>query len=160
MKKSILLLTTTFFILSCNEVKKKSQELQKDEFNKPKEIKKISNEDCVTNFEIFFERFAEDSTYQKKCIKFPLNIYFHEDLMSDNFSVEVIKNQTDFEYIDFTKDHLAMKNEYDKFTVEKEIKKDRLIYKRLGYDNGIHIEYEFKLINGCWYLIKIIDQSS
>ncbi|MCY1244683.1 hypothetical protein D3C87_42090 [compost metagenome] len=144
-------------MLSCSEAKKNSEKLQKNKIN---EIKKMSEDDCVTNFDDFFKRFAEDSTYQKKYIKFPLNIYFHEDLISDNFSVKVIKNQTNFKYIDFTKDHLAMKNEYDKFTIEKTIKNNRLIYKRLGYDNGIHIEYEFKLIDGCWYLIKIMDQSS
>ncbi len=53
-----------------------------------------------------------------------------------------------------------MEFEYDKFTVEKIETKDKVIYKRIGYDNGINIEYNFNLIDGCWYLISITDTST
>jgi hypothetical protein len=80
--------------------------------------------------------------------------------MSDNFSIEIIKSKFFYKYIDFTGDQKAMEFEYDKFTVEKIETKDKVIYKRIGYDNGINIEYNFNLIDGCWYLISITDTST
>lgn len=69
-------------------------------------------------------------------------------------------NISNFEYIDFTQDSLAMKKETDKYTIEKKEKKGYMIYSRSGYDNGIYELYKFKLIDGDWYLIEIENLSS
>ena len=33
-------------------------------------------------------------------------------------------------------------------------------YKLLGYDNGIHVSYRFELIDDCWLLVEILDEST
>jgi hypothetical protein len=156
MKKIFILLVITSTLLNCNEVKKTKLIPQKNE------IKNSSSNqnDCLNDFNQFFEKFAKDSIFQKEHVRFPFKYYYHEDIMSDNFSIEIIKSKNFYKYIDFTEDQKAMEYEYDKFTVEKIEAKGKVIYKRIGYDNGINIEYTFNLIDGCWYLISITDTST
>jgi hypothetical protein len=156
MRRAFLLFALTLLLLNCKEEKKNEIIPQKKELEKNIQIE----EECLQDFEQFFEEFAKDSIFQKEHVKFPFKYYFHEDIMSDKFSIEIVKSKIFYKFIDFTKDQKAMESEYDRFTVEKNETKDTVIYKRIGYDNGINIEYKFNLINGCWYLISITDTST
>lgn len=53
-----------------------------------------------------------------------------------------------------------MKKEHDKYTVEIEKLDSMVKYLHLGYDNGIMDTYTFKLIDGCWYMVEILDEST
>lgn len=156
MKRAFLLFALISLFLNCKEEKKNEIKPKKKGTEKNIQVE----EECLQDFEQFFQQFAKDSIFQKEHVKFPFKYYFHEDIMSDNFSTEIIKSNSFYKYIDFTKDQKAMEYEYDRFTVEKIETKDTVIYKRIGYDNGINIQYKFNLIDGCWYLISITDTST
>lgn len=155
MKKLIVLLACISF--SCNDVKNSNKENTREEVLKQKENEHISKNDCATNFDIFFERFSKDSVFQKKMIKYPLESQYYDDY--EKLTTDLIKEES-YKYRNFTKDASAMKKEYDKYTIKKEKIQNGLLYKLLGYDNGIYVSYEFKLIDGCWFLVKIIDEST
>lgn len=153
MKTKILLVV--FILISCYDKKEKKVIVKGSQ---QKEYPKSEN--CSENFDKFFEKFARDSIYQKKHVKYPLKSYFYKDLMSDDLSIEIIKNESSFKYIDFTMDYLAMNNEYGKFSVEKIQSKNIIIYKRIGYDNGINIAFKFHFIEQCWFLVSIKNLST
>ncbi|SNY94789.1 DUF4348 domain-containing protein [Flagellimonas pacifica] len=118
------------------------------------------DKNCDQTFDDFFERFAKDSVFQKNRVKYPMKDSYIESLDPTVIKVDSITYKK-YIYLDFTRDKEAMKNKYGKYTVETKIIKDSLIhYFWFGYDNGIHVTYKFSLINGCWYLVEILDEST
>lgn len=102
----------------------------------------------------------KDSIFQKNHIKFPLRSAYYGGDAYDELIVEIIKTKEDFKYIDFTEDATAMQNETGKYTTEKIKSKNKVVYKLLGYDNGIMVSYKFEIINGCWTMVEILDEST
>ncbi len=87
MRRTFLLFALTSLFLNCKEVKKNEITTQKKELEKSIQIE----EECLKDFTHFFKIFAKDSVFQSEHVKFPFKCYFHEDLMSNNFSIEIIK---------------------------------------------------------------------
>lgn len=143
--------------LSC----KQKQEPEIQEIPEMKTEKPIENQSAdVENFDTFFKKFSQDSVFQKKRTKFPLKIAYYEDVTeSEDLTVRYTK-ETETPSIDFTKDALAMNKETDKFTFKIEKTANGMIYKRIGYDNGIYISYIFLLSGNSWFLSEIIDEST
>ena len=156
MRRIFLLFALTSLLLNCKEEKKNEIISQKKELEKNTQIE----EECFQDFEQFFKNFSKDSIFQKSRIKVPLKCISYDYESSEEPIIENITKVTNFKYINFSKDSSAMKKEYDKYKIEKEKTKDGLIYKRVGFDNGIYMSYEFKLINDCWFLVSIIDEST
>jgi hypothetical protein len=156
MRKIFLLFVFTLLFLNCKEAKKNEIIPQKKEVKKNIQIK----EECSQDFDQFFKKFAKDSVYQKEHIKFPLKYLFYDNYQYEILTTKLINNKSAYKYVDFSEDFKAMQLEIEKFTVEKEKTKEGLIYKHVGYDNGLYMSYEFKIIGKCWYLIKITDQST
>lgn len=124
-------------------------------------ISKNSTTVCPTDFDVFFELFSKDSVYQKSRVKYPLRYEFSSsETAYQDTEVEFIKSESEFNYQDFTKDSLAMQREVDAYTVKKVKTDEGIEYSQLGYDNGIHVVYKFKMSNGCWNLVKIEDHST
>ncbi|MFH6945239.1 DUF4348 domain-containing protein [Flavobacterium sp. FlaQc-50] len=157
MRKTSILLITATLILSCKEFNKNTKALPKD---KIVDVKEISNKNCISDFETFFKKFAKDSVYQKRMIAYPLKSQYYGEDSYEELKTELIRNESEFRYINFADDSKAMNSKTGKFTIKKKTTKNKVIYTRFGYDNGIYISYEFNLINGCWYLVKIKDESS
>lgn len=153
--KRIFLLLFTLIFLNCNEAKK--NDIKSQEVKKSIKIK----EEIQQDFDQFFKKFAKDSIYQKERIQFPLKCKTPDenDPLGEKIQTKLI-DISNFEYINFTMDSLAIKKETDKFTIEKKEKNGYMIYTRLGYDNGIYELYKFKSVNGNWYLIEIENLSS
>ncbi|WP_316633915.1 DUF4348 domain-containing protein [uncultured Flavobacterium sp.] len=151
----ILFFLATFFLLfSCKENSvKKDLQLKKEN--------QITSKKVSEDFDSFFKKFAKDSIYQKERIVFPLKCKTPDenDLLGEKIQTKLIKS-SNFEYMDFTVDSLAMKKETDKYTIEKREKNGYMIYSRLGYDNGIYELYKFRQVEGNWYLVEIEDLSS
>lgn len=143
-------------IISCDKIKNNNENLNSNEII---EIEKIKSP-CDENFNSFFNFFSNDSLFQKKRVKFPLSYKYYDDSNYDELVKSRINVESDFKFIDFKDDYKAINNDTGKYTIEQEVKKDKATYVRLGYDNGIYIIYEFQLIDCCWYLIEIIDQST
>ena len=116
------------------------------------------NKKCLSDFDEFFEKFGKDSLYQIDHIKFPIKYSF----LSEDYQnvIDSILNKKDYHYINFDSDKKAMQSETGKYTVEKEKTKNKILYKQIGYDNGIYMTFEFQIINGCWYLVRISDEST
>ncbi|UII76266.1 DUF4348 domain-containing protein [Flagellimonas sp. HMM57] len=132
-----------------------NQKEEKEQIIKPIEMAK----DCNQTFDAFFERFAKDSVFQKNRVKYPLEWFYYKDVTDKTTTVEIVEYGS-FNYVDFTKDKEAFNSEYDKYEVEIEKKENHNLYKLLGIDNGIHVTYKFSLIDDCWYLVEILDEST
>ncbi|WP_026706556.1 DUF4348 domain-containing protein [Flavobacterium soli] len=120
----------------------------------------IETADCESDFDAFFKEFAKDSVFQKSHIKFPLSSAYYGGESYEELILDTIKTKEDFRYIDFTEDATAMQSETGKYTHEKIKSKNGLVYKLLGYDNGIMVSYKFEIINSCWTLVEILDEST
>lgn len=162
-KVKVISIICLIFLIAC---KKKTGESRFSKNNSTASVS-IKNQEqtkgCRQTFEEFFERFCKDSLFQKNRVKYPLHYYFSDyDYSSnrDTLGVELIQKKN-YNYLDFTVDKDAMNNEYDKYTIESsKINNTSIHYKHLGYDNGIRITHKFKLIDGCWYMVEILDEST
>lgn len=120
----------------------------------------ITSADCESDFDLFFKEFAKDSIFQKNHIKFPLRSAYYGGDAYDELIVEIVRTKSDFKYIDFTEDATAMQKETGKYTTEKIKSQHKVVYKLLGYDNGIMVSYKFEILNGCWTMVEIVDEST
>ena len=172
-KPNAVIFIFLILFINCKDNKKEVPLKTIDSINNIEPIKeKLSKDDslaldipenCNKTFEEFFENFAKDSLFQKSRVKYPVKLiigYYDFDKRKDTTSVELILNKNKFNYIDFTEDKDAMDKEYDKYTVSIENLDSIANYKLTGYDNGIRVNYKFKLINGCWFLVEILDEST
>ena len=116
--------------------------------------------DCDQTFDDFFKRFARDSIFQKNRVKYPMEWFFYGGANYQSLDKETISSKEKFRYFDFTRDGEAVKREYGAFKIERVAHKDSVIYKRLGLDSGLLMSFKFHLINGCWYLVEILDEST
>lgn len=171
----IIIILSLILCLSCknkiadtNSQEKISTTSISDENTKNKiEIKDYTNtqsfKNCNETFEDFFKQFGQDSIFQKNRIKYPLQYSVSDyDYSSnkDTLGIELIQRKN-YNYLDFTVDKDAINNEYDKYTFEiKKVNDTITHYEHLGYDNGIQVSYKFKLIDGCWYMVEILDEST
>ncbi len=134
---------------------------KKVEANEDIEIFAEMAKDCDQTFDDFFKRFAKDSVFQKSRAKYPFKYVnrFHDyDTQKDTFEISLIPKK-EFMFFDFSKDKTAINNLYDKYTIDIEYYDSIVNYKWLGYDNGIRVTHIFKLIDNCWYLVEILDES-
>lgn len=150
--KKLILLFVVFSIYSCQ---RKESTIENSNSRQA-----IASADCGSDFDIFFKEFAKDSIFQKKHIRFPLRSAYYGGDAYDELIVEMVSTKSNFKYIDFTVDATAMQKETGKYTTEKIKSKNAVHYKLLGYDNGIMISYKFEIINGCWTMVEILDQST
>ncbi len=151
---SILLIFFIFInIINCsNDDSFKSKIINKKILNENK-----SNLDtliCHLSFEEFFNKFKEDSLFQKQ------RIYkYAELLIIDNYEEKVFKKKLKKNFLNFNEDKNSNPIKFDVFKTNIIKQKDSVVYTKQGIDNGIYISFIFKKINGCWFLTKIIDES-
>ncbi|MFA7445195.1 MAG: hypothetical protein WCY89_04560 [Flavobacteriaceae bacterium] len=116
---------------------------------------KFNDKECIEDFDSFFEVFSIDSIFQKKWILFPLKTSYYGGEYYEDLKIEYI-DSTSYKFRDFSKDKYAM-NQNDKYSVHIEKQGSIVNYRLLGYDNDISINYVFKQINNCWFLVFIED---
>lgn len=122
----------------------------------PFEVSRNCNE---ISFESFFERFGKDSVFQKNRIKYPLKWAYYESLENSKLNIEM-RNHESYRFFSFIGDEEASKKEYGAFEVIKLKQKDTIVYQRKGLDNGLLINFKFKLVDNCWFLVEILDEST
>lgn len=170
--KFVVITLIIFGLCSCkNETKQQkvnsntitlNDENSKDDSQKEgnSTISNVIVKDCNQTFEEFFEHFSRDSTFQKSRVKYPLKFLYNDYEIDSIIVVKKIMSKNDYKYLDFTDDKNAMNKESEKYTVDIE-KLDSIIkYRHLGYDNGIMDTFTFKQIDGCWYMVEILDEST
>ena len=160
----IILISSVILLLSC---KNKTTDISSKEKNSDSvKIEKINDstktqsfKNCDETFEEFFGQFAKDSIFQVNRIKYPLKWKYLNDVTDEELTIELVKYGS-FNYIDFTNDEEAYKNEYNKYSIDIDKNKDQVLYTLHGIDNGIYVIYKFNLIEDCWYLVEIEDEST
>ena len=105
------------------------------------------------NFTSFWKSFTNDSVFQKERIVFPLTLTYFDYDENDEDLTEVLGNipASDWQYDNFI-------DEEAKITINKQ--EDFYTVVRAGIENGIYVEYTFKLNDNKWYLVKIADSSN
>lgn len=150
--RTITLIILFFALISCQRKDSTIENLNVKQMNE--------TVDCESDFDAFFKEFAKDSVFQKNHIQFPLSASYYGGESYEKLIIDTIKTKADYKYIDFTEDVTAMQNETGKYTTEKIKSKNGVGYRLLGYDNGIMVSYKFEIMNGCWTLVEIIDEST
>ena len=169
----IILISSIILFLSCKnkttDVNSKEKNSDSVKIEKIKNVEKTNNstktqsfKNCNETFEEFFEQFGKDSLFQKSRIVNPLRYLVSDydyEMEKDTIGVELV-DRKDYKYFNFSEDKYAMERETEKYTVDIEKLDSITKYRHLGYDNGIRYTYTFKLIDGCWYMIEILDEST
>ncbi|QMU66262.1 MAG: DUF4348 domain-containing protein [Flavobacteriaceae bacterium] len=174
MKQLEIIIISLLFLVSCKTGTSKKTDTSvssKDSINIEKTVKKEPlKKDTIkpfkmpkncgdTTFDIFFERFGKDSIFQKKRVKYPLKWLYYEGLEDSKLIVEMT-NYKSYRFFNFIEDKNAFKKEYGAFEVVKLKERDTIIYQRRGLDNGLAIDFKFKKIDDCWFLVEILDKST
>ncbi len=125
--------------------------------NKANEKKELAMPNS-TVFNLFFEKFATDSIFQYSSVNFHITYYSYD--IEDKLT-EIVINQSEWYFIDFSKDEVARNNKVDAYEIiVEELDNGQVIYVRRGIDNGILIQYFFEYKGIKWGLFKIIDRSN
>lgn len=108
------------------------------------------------DFNSFIEKFSTDTAFQISRTQFPLKISWH-GIESDT---TMYRNKSAFEFIDFKeKEYLGELDQWRQYMEIDKNNKSAIIEIR-GIDNGIHVDYIFKMINGLWMFTEIDDSST
>ena len=143
-----LLLISLLFLISCTNSRK-------DSMSENVANNKQSVESVECSFPDFVKKFSEDSVFQKKHVKFPLEIAFdgtdYED--SDSVSISFMK-ESEWKFMTL-KDSII-----DDIKYIHEVDTTGYIVTKWGEDTGIFIVYNFDKSGKTWVLTKIEDHSN
>jgi len=110
------------------------------------------------SFDDFFLEFRESAEYQKSRVQFPLpSITIHmETERADTSKVE----KTAWKFNDFKLIRSGVQVRlFDTFD-RKMRDSDERVVSIIGNDNGVYYSYFFKRIDGRWFLVRILDEST
>ena len=112
------------------------------------------------DFYLFFNKFKSDSTFQMKSILFPIKIYTVGEDDNKAYVIDKIGKKS-YQFLNFSKDSTAYLLEENAYKVAIDFAADSVVYKIVGIDNGIFINYVFKKNNNkTWNLVSIYDFSN
>ena len=147
MKNLVVIFLIGILLFSCKEVNnnlKQNQTPKRNVLNKSS----ISKE----NFDVFFDKFSNDSLFQHSRIKFPLR---NEVYNSDNKEYEISK--IDKEKWKF----FNIKGLPANYIIKLSNKGDyQHVFNVQIIDTGVNVDYIFMALDGKWMLINIIDSST
>ena len=146
--RKYLSLISLLFLISCMNSKK-------DSMSENVANDKPNVESDEFSFPDFVKKFSEDSVFQKKHVKFPLEIisdgYCFED--SDSVSISFVK-ESEWKSITL-KDSIIEDIKY----IHK-VNATNYIVTEWGEDTGIFIDYNFEKSGKMWILTRIEDHSN
>ncbi|MCD8418585.1 DUF4348 domain-containing protein [Tenacibaculum finnmarkense genomovar finnmarkense] len=121
----------------------------------------VSLDSFPKRYNIFFQKFSNDSLFQKKRLKDSVAFFTNENEINNKLKVTYY-NKDDFYFVNFIReDSLARIKEFNKYKTETLIRIDSVTYFRYGIDNGIYMYYVFKRNKfNDWYLTSIHDYSN
>ena len=166
-KTIVLLFFISFLFSNCkNEISKqeisKHEITEQEEKNAEKQIPKLIDE----NFEMFLNKFSQDSIFQISRVKFPLKVKEIDlesmaelDESKSEFK-EITILKSDYTKLDFTYPSDALTRELDRYTQKIKIKNNRSVVEIRGVDNGIYSDFYFEKIGGKWFLETWKEQST
>lgn len=107
------------------------------------------------SFDIFFDRFKTDSTFQIEHTKFPWRLLIQD---IDGSTVEETSEE-DWEHDSFYYEDGFASRQADAYTQNIISYGDTVKLELRGIDNGIHVDYEFVKENNLWFLVSGKDYS-
>lgn len=109
------------------------------------------------DFYRFLDDFSTNRIFQFKRIIFPITVSAPDaDRIALTPTEEKIE-KVEWELLDLTYDSTYTTRDYDKYTQTIHFRKDTAQVSLRGIDNGIYADYYFKLINGEWYLVTLVE---
>jgi len=117
-------------------------------------ISMYSFSQTVEDFYSFFSRFSVDSVFQKERVVFPLKVEIQTINMIRNYNLE----KENYEYRKLIE--LNYFTNFQNSFNDKMIDSNEKVFEQIGNENGIHIKYYFKRINGLWFLVEYKDLST
>jgi hypothetical protein len=148
---NVLMLISLFVSTSCNiDTAGKEHGVKIDTIAKRQLI------DNDSNFERFVEVFSTDPTFQQQRTLFPLKVKQYKTETDSDTVFYVQKSR--LEHLDLSKK--AVENERLNWTRMISVKGDKATIQIQGVENGLAVEYEFRQINGKWFLVAVDDSST
>lgn len=109
-------------------------------------------------FNQFFEKFKNDSLFQRERIAFPMTALIWE--MREDSLKKILINKDDWKFLDFRYEESFAKRQLDPYTQVIKAYGDTVKLEIRGVDNGIYTDFEFTMKSGKWYLVSEKDYSN
>ena len=150
-----ILLVVVFSLTSCSGNGKDSQkqDVKDAEIAQNNSIKQKEYED----FYEFLEYFSTKRTFQLERIIFPITVSAPDASQIALAPTEEKIEKMDWELLDLTYDSTYTTRDFDKYTQSVNFRKDTAHVALRGIDHGIYADYYFKLINGEWFLVTLVE---
>ncbi len=118
----------------------------------------LNAKDCDSDFDLFFEKFKNDTVFQKTHVKFPYMFYYSDEDLPLDMKEEIVWKD-DYKAIAFSAPMKTYPHTKSPFTTNFVRNKDSISYIKQSTLNKTMIEYKFTTINGCWYMVEVVDNT-
>jgi len=109
-------------------------------------------------FDDFFTEFMENPEYQKSRIQFPILSLSYQ--MESDKADSIRIDRAHWRYNEFKTLRTGTQvRQFDNFA-RKTRDTDERVISLIGNDNGIQFSYFFRRVEGRWFLVQILDESS
>ena len=109
------------------------------------------------DFYQFLDKFNTKRIFQLERIVFPITVSAPNADQITLAPTEEKIEEADWELLDLSYDSTYTSRDFDKYTQTVSFRKDTAHVVLRGIDNGIYADYYFKLINGKWYLVALVE---
>lgn len=160
--KQFLLLLISFILLSCYSKNADFQtasvlnELSREQTEKANsDSTKTDNSDI--DFESFLKEFSANEEFQLARIDFPLKVILLD--IDDKEEIKTILKE-EWQHTNLLDTANIETLDIDAYSQRTDLSESESIIKLRGIDNGIRIDYIFKLRERLWYLTEILNASN
>jgi hypothetical protein len=109
------------------------------------------------DFDQFLDKVNRERIFQMERIIFPITVSATDASQITLAPTEGVIEKKDWELLDLSYDSTFVSRDYDKYTQTVEFVKDTAHVALRGVDNGIYADYYFRLIDGKWYLVTLME---
>jgi hypothetical protein len=160
--KHHLLILSVFFLSNCSTQKTDNQEIE-EPIELDNEQTELANSEATQpekldiDFESFLVEFSNDEKFQIARVAFPLNIKLID---IEDYEETVKVNADEWQHENLLDTANIESRDIDAYSQQLEMNGKNAKIKLRGIDNGIWIDYKFKLKEGRWYLTDIFNGST
>lgn len=153
-------LLIVFLFFGCGKTLNERRTIKKESVLEIKddEFTLLNSKDCEIDFLTFFEKFKNDTVFQKTHVKFPYILYYSDEDFPLDMMEDVIYKEN-YSSIDFSEPMYTYPHTKSPFSIDFNMKKDSVFCIKQSTLNKTIINYKFALIKGCWYLVEIEDHT-
>jgi hypothetical protein len=150
----VVFLFFVFLFVNCSSKGKDNREQEsKDAASAQESRKQTRHED----FYQFLDKFNTKRIFQLERIIFPIMVSAPDANRIALAPTEEKIEKKDWELLDLSYDSTYTTRDFDKYTQTINFRKDTAHVALRGVDNGIYADYYFKLIDGEWFLVTLVE---